>query len=185
MWFGLPHNSEDSYAQAKRTMLAQLFAYNESYNLDFSYIISCNLFGPNDRFNINDGHVVPSLIHKFVDAKRSNKPVNIWGTGVATRDFLFSYDVARVLLTIMNKFSGVINIGSGIETSINYIVNCLCDISGHSLITWDKTKPDGQSKRIYDLSRLNKLGFKTDYSIKSGLSFTYNWFLENEKNIRV
>lgn len=185
LWYGKPHPSEDSYAQAKRAMLAQLMAYNEAYNLKYAYVISCNLFGPNDRFNVEDAHVIPSLVKKFRKSQLSKTPVKVWGTGIAVRDFLYSAEAARALYLIMNTFEGSINIGSGEETSIKEIVEELCHITGVQDVEWDSSKPDGQDRRMYDLSRLRKIGFTPEIPFKQALKETYNWFVNNEDKARV
>ena len=103
IWLGPPHSSEDSYAHSKRLMLAHLQAAKEQYDLSFAFAISGNLYGPYDNFNKEYGHVTPSLVAKFFEAKISNKPVNVWGSGIAVRDFSYSEDAAMALFKIMLK----------------------------------------------------------------------------------
>jgi GDP-L-fucose synthase len=178
IFMGLPHSAENSYAQAKRAMLAMLEAYNESYGLEWAYIVSCNLFGPRDKFDTVNGHVVPSLIKKFFDAKKNGDLVTVWGDGSSQRDFMYVSDTARVAIEIMNNLSGPINIGSGRVYSIHEIVEMIADISEmQGRIVWDKTKPNGQDYRAYDLTFLNSINFKTKYSIYDGLKETWNWYM--------
>lgn len=176
---GRPHESEDSYAQAKRAMLAMCEAYHESHGLDWAYIISCNLFGPNDKFDTEFGHVVPSLIKKFYDAKRSGGKVSVWGNGSAQRDFLYVKDAARAALAIMENVDGPCNMGSGTVYSIKQIVETIAKISDmeHAL-EWDASKPNGQDYRSYDLSRLNDAGFSAEWAIEDGLRETWDWYCE-------
>ncbi len=183
---GRPHSSESAYAHAKRGMLAMLEAYQESYGLEWAYLVSCNLFGPRDKFDPVNGHVIPSLIRKFYEAKATFSPVTVWGDGSAQRDFLYVKDVARIAEMVMGSAigeelvegcsSGPINIASGTVMSIREIVEILSDITGVRDIVWDSTKPNGQIRRYADLSRLNALGFKPAYSIADGLRETWEWY---------
>jgi GDP-L-fucose synthase len=178
---GWPHHAEDSYANAKRAMLAMLYAYEESYGIDWAYIVSCNLFGPNDKFDTQNGHVVPSLIKKFYDAKTTNSKVVIWGDGSARRDFMYVKDAAEALCEIMFKLKGPVNLGSGRIYSISEIVSELAKITGMSLnIDWDASKPNGQDYRAYDLSKLNSTEFKCEYDMQTALAETWNWYADSQ-----
>lgn len=182
IWQGPPHASESSYGHAKRAMLAQLLAYQENYNMDFAYVISTNLYGPYDKFDIHYGHVIPSLIKKFYEAKRNNTQVSIWGDGSAARDFMYSKDMARALINIMHKVSGPINVATGLKTKIKEVVDILASyLNMKSQVAWDASMPNGRKYYELDLSRLNSVGFTAEYSIEQGLIETYNWFLENYK----
>lgn len=177
IWEGPPHGSESSYGHAKRAMLAQLLAYKESYDLDFSYVISTNLYGKHDKFDPLYGHVIPSLIYKFHQAKKRGEEVVIWGDGTAARDFLYSKDMARALILIMNRFSGVLNVGTGERTKIKDVVEVLTQY--HSMedqVKWDRSKPNGRDYYEIDLSRINSLGYKAQFSIELGLKETLDWF---------
>jgi GDP-L-fucose synthase len=181
IFMGLPHSSEDSYAHAKRAMLAMLRAYEESYDLQWSYIVSCNLFGPRDKFDTENGHVVPSLIKKFFDAKKNDTDILVWGDGSARRDFMYVKDAAAALECIMNNRCGPVNLGSGRVFSIMQIVDALGRITGlASRVKWDTTKPNGQDYRAYDLSRLNAAGFSCKYEIERGLEETWNWYASTQ-----
>jgi GDP-L-fucose synthase len=185
IWEGPPHGSESSYGHAKRAMLAQLLAYRETYGLDFSYVISTNLFGPNDKFNSQFGHVIPSLIRKFYEAKKNGSDVVIWGDGTAARDFLYSKDMARALILIMNKYSGSINVASGKKTPIREVVQLLSDYFGiQSQIHWDSQKPNGRKFYEIDLSHLQSIGFEPARTLEEGLIETLDWFsLKFEENL--
>lgn len=181
IFMGRPHDAENSYAQAKRAMLAMLEAYKESYGMDWAYIVSCNLFGPGDKFDTVNGHVVPSLIKKFYVAKLNNESVTVWGDGSAQRDFMYVSDTARVAVQIMNNLSGAVNIGSGKVFPIREIVEMIAEISGmHGRVVWDASKPNGQDYRAYDLSKINSIGFQTKHSIFEGLKETWDWYCENQ-----
>ncbi len=182
---GRPHESENSYAQAKRAMLAMCEAYQESYDLDWAYVVSCNLFGPNDKFDTEYGHVIPSLIKKFYDAKTQGKCVDVWGDGSAERDFLYIKDAARAVIDIMQNLSGPVNIGSGSVYSIKQIVEHIADIADmQDSYQWDKHKPNGQDYRSYDLSKLDSIDFKPEWSLRKGLEETWNWYCENQEQAR-
>jgi GDP-L-fucose synthase len=183
IFLGEPHEAEDSYAHAKRAMLAMLRAYEESYNMKWAFVVSCNLFGPRDKYDTEFGHVIPSLIKKFYDAKCKNEKVVIWGDGTAERDFLYVKDDAKACYLIMKNINGPVNMGSGNIYKIRDIVDMISEVSKMSgNIVWDKTKPNGQDYRAYDLKKLNLNGFKYDYSIKEGIKETWEWYLENIKN---
>jgi GDP-L-fucose synthase len=177
VFLGEPHHAENSYAHAKRAMLAMLKAYEESYGLQWAYVVSCNLFGPRDKFDVEFGHVVPSLIKKFYDAKRSGGPVVVWGDGSAQRDFMYVKDTARAGLAIMKNLNGPANIGSGIVYQIRDIVEMIADITEMAdKVVWDTDKPNGQDYRAYDLSKINSIGFKCQHTIRQGLEETWAWY---------
>lgn len=173
---GRPHPSENAYAHAKRGMLAMLEAYEQSYSLNWAYIVSCNLFGPRDKFDPVNGHVIPSLIRKFYEAKRSGGHAIVWGNGSAQRDFMYVKDAVRAALIVMNQINGIINMGSGRVYRIRDIVEMLAAITKIDQIAWDTTKPNGQDYRAYDLQRLTSTGFKCEYPIKMGLQETWDWY---------
>lgn len=185
VWDGPPHGAEWAYAQAKRGMLAQLIAYEQQWGLPYSYSICGNLFGPNDLFDINYGHVIPSLIAKFHRAYSSGGPVSIWGTGIAVRDFSYVDDAARAIIESHLKLTGPVNIASGHIHSIREIVEILDELTGKRLkIEWDTSKPDGQGRRFYDLSKLGSIGFVPNESLASGLSKTWDWYKQAFPNVR-
>ena len=183
IFMGEPHAAENSYAHAKRAMLAMLRAYEESYGMEWAYVVSCNLFGPRDKFDTEFGHVVPSLIKKFYDAKRRGEKVVVWGNGSAKRDFMYVKDAARVGLAIMQNINGPANIGSGMVYSIRDIVEMIADITDmKDHVVWDETKPNGQDYRAYDLTKINSIGFGCQYTIRQGMEETWAWYAENYKN---
>lgn len=183
IFFGEPHHAENSYAHAKRAMLAMLNAYEESYGMEWAYVVSCNLFGPRDKFDTEFGHVVPSLIKKFYDAKESGENVIVWGDGSAQRDFMYVKDTARITLDVMENIKGPVNIGSGTIYRIRDLVEMIADMTGMTeRVVWDETKPNGQDYRAYDLSKINNINFECSYTIKQGLKETWEWYsVNNEK----
>lgn len=178
---GRPDGGEVGYAHAKRHMLAMLEVYQQSYGLEYTYIVSGNLYGPRDKFNEHTGHVLPSLIAKFWQAKNTGTPhVHVWGDGSATRDFLYSKDLARIVRILMSEdlYPGAINIGHGKSYSINEVVNRLCAITGvaRDRIRWDRDKPNGRPECRADLTRIKSLGFEPNYGLTAGLAETWDWF---------
>lgn len=185
IWSGKPHPSEDSYAHSKRAMFAQLVAYKEQYGLDFVFAISGNLYGPNDKFDIQHGHVTPALIAKFYAAKAAGTKVSVWGNGSAVRDFTYSTDAALALYTSMQKGEGAMNIGSGDIRPIRDIVTTLAEVTGMTeQVVWDTSRPNGQEFRAYHLGRLLALGFKPKVNLRQGLEQTFRWYSENVKIAR-
>lgn len=183
IWLGPPHPSEDSYAHSKRLMLAQLIAAKEQYNLSSAFVVSGNLYGAFDSFNKEEGHVIPSLIAKFFEAKQEGKPVSVWGSGSAVRDFTYSEDAAQALIAILNNLEGPVNMGSGQRHSIRDIVEILEELTGVK-VEWDASKPDGQLVRYYNLDKLKSAGFEAKNSLKEGIYKTYKWYSENWHNAR-
>lgn len=185
VWQGAPHPSEDSYAHAKRAMLAQLNAYKESYGLCSAFVISGNLYGPHDKFDTKHGHVTPSLIRKFYEASKTGDTITIWGDGSAKRDFLFAEDAARALIAIMQHSEGPINMGSGAVNAIRDIVDILAEhTSMQDKVVWDASKPNGQEYRAYDLSKLFETGFRPRFSLMEGLKKTYTWYASHAETAR-
>lgn len=176
-WAGPPHRSEAGYAHAKLAMLAQLDAYREQWGLEFAYCISTNLFGPRDRFDERHGHVIPSLISKFHRAMTTGEPVTVWGSGTPTRDFLHVGDAAAALRQIGAAGSGAVNLASGESVSIRAVAELIAEIVGYRReIVWDRSKPDGQMRRAYDVSRLRALGVGPGRTLRDGLAETHAWF---------
>jgi GDP-L-fucose synthase len=177
---GRPHIMEAAYGHAKRHMLAMLEAYQDSYGMDYVYLVSGNLYGPHDRFNTETGHVLPSLVKKFYDAAQTDMGcVSVWGDGSATRDFLYSKDLARIVqMAIEEPMHGPINIGSGQTSSIDYACHCLALASGlpQDHIQFDVSKPKGRPECYADLYRLRAFGFVPEYALSRGLKETYDWY---------
>ena len=177
IWLGPPHGSEAPYGNAKRAMLAQLQSYFQQYGMAYAYAVLTNSFGPDDRFNEQHGHVMPSLISKFHRAKRDGTGVTIWGTGKPQRDFIYSKDAARAFRLMMERSEGPVNVASGTEVSIRQLVNLIAEVCAFKgAITWDDTKPDGQALRQYDTTRLRTLDFKPAFDLRQGVDETFQWF---------
>jgi len=185
MWNGFPEITNSPYGVAKRALLIQCQAYREQYGLNAIYLIPANLYGPHDNFDVESGHVVPGLINKFLNAHVNNiKKVDCWGTGKATREFLYVEDAATAICMALEKYNGSspINIGSGHEISIFDLVNMISDIVGYKeKIVWDSSRPDGQPKRSLEISKAKKeFGFEAQISLEEGLVETIKWYRENK-----
>lgn len=177
IFMGEPHHSEDSYSHAKRAMLGMLRAYGESHGLQWTYVVSCNLFGPRDKFDAEQGHVIPSLIKKFYDARIAGGEVVVWGDGTAQRDFLYVYDAVKAATSVMQQLDGPVNIGSGNVYTIKQVVDVLTELTGmQGRVTWDANKPNGREYLGYDLSKIQSIGFECDYTLREGLRETWSWY---------
>jgi GDP-L-fucose synthase len=188
---GRPHGAEAAYGHAKRHMLAMLEAYHDSYDLDYVYLVSGNLYGPRDRFDPVYGHVLPSLIAKFYDASLypdcTEGDIEIWGDGSATRDFLYSKDLAEgVRLTMTEDVHGAINVGHGKTYSIREIAEKLTLISGVApfRVIYNDNKPNGRPNCYADLSKLKTLGFRPATTMDEGLQKTWDWFVNYQLSHR-
>lgn len=188
LWNGNVDASEYGYAHSKRHSLAGLQCLNETYGTGFTYIVSCNLFGPNDSFNLETGHVIPSLIAKFDSHKNGeSEKVAVWGDGSAVRDFLSSFQMAKAIKHIALKGPlGIVNVCSGKQRSIREVVESLSNISNteDNRIAWDATKPNGQAQRYYKNDKLLSTGFAIQDTFYEDLEKTYNWYLSNRSIIR-
>lgn len=184
LWIGYPEETNAPYGLAKKMLLVQSQAYRAQYNFNSIFLLPVNLYGPGDSFDLESSHVIPALIRKFVEAKEKNHPtVEIWGTGKATREFLYVEDAAEGILLATERYdkSDPINIGSSFEISIKDLVQVIKKIVGYKgRIIWDKTKPDGQPRRKLDVSKAKKeFGFSSKTSFEEGLQRTIAWYQEN------
>ena len=186
LWNGYPEETNSAYGLAKKMLLVQAQAYRQQYGFNAIYLLPVNLYGPGDNFDPSSSHVIPALIKKAVEAKRNNEPsINVWGTGNASREFLYVEDAAKaiVLATLKYNQPEPINIGSGIEITIKDLVATINKLVGFTgQIIWDKSKPDGQPRRCLDTSKaLKEFGFKAETDLKSGLQKTIDGYLSSLK----
>lgn len=184
LWHGYPEETNAPYGLAKKMLLVQAQAYRAQYGFNAIYLLPVNIYGPRDNFKPDLSHVIPALIKKVADAKRGRKKyIEVWGTGTATREFLFVEDAAEAIVLAAEKYekSDPVNIGSGKEISIKDLVKTICrlmDFNGE--IKWDKTKPDGQPRRLLDVSRAKKeFGFVAKTNFEEGLQKTITWYENN------
>ena len=183
---GEPHGGEYGYAIAKRHALSYLKILKETKNVDYCYGIFTNLYGINDRFDTDGGHVIPSLIKKAYDAINSeNKVFKVWGNPETTRDFLYVKDAAKISILALNDISGTINIASGNEIKMGQIVEAIesC-FDGVLNVFWDKTAPVGIPKRSVCIDRLQEFEITEFTSMKQGLQQTIEWYIKNSSSAR-
>lgn len=188
-WNGYPEETNASYGFAKKMQLIQSQAYRQQYGFNSIFLVPTNLYGPGDKFNPNQSHVIPALIKKIVDAKKAgDNHIDVWGTGKATREFLYVEDCARAILKATEKYnkSEPINVGSGKELSIKKLVRLICkivDFKGE--VFWDSSKPDGQPRRCLDTTKAKKeFGFKSKVNFEEGLRRTIEWYLNHERKAK-
>jgi GDP-L-fucose synthase len=185
---GPPHPSNYGYAYAKRMAEIQMQSYREQYGVNYFSVIPCNIYGPADNYNLEDGHVLPSLIHKFHLADISGSDVTIWGSGSPLREFIFSEDVAkltRILFDDYTKGTPVI-ISSGNEISIKDVVEIIArEFNFKGNIIWDRDKPEGQFRKPSDNSVIRSIASDFKFTpIEEGIHESVKWFKENYPNLR-
>lgn len=181
---GYPEETNAPYGIAKRSLLVMLQSYQQEYGLRYAYLIPTNLYGPGDNFNDNTSHVIPALIKKCIKAKEENAPgIEVWGTGKATRDFLYVEDAVQAIKLAGEKYDRPepLNLGSGEEIRIDTLVYMIKEIVGYSGKTvWDTSKPDGQPRRCLDSKAAKQaLGWQAETKLRDGLEKTVKWYLEN------
>jgi len=184
LWNGYPEETNAPYGLAKKMLLVQSQAYRQQYGFNSIFLLPVNLYGPGDNFDPKSSHVIPALIKKFYEAKINNEPnVVVWGTGNATREFLYVEDCAEAIVLATEKYdkSDPVNIGAGFEISIKDLAYKIKDIMQYNgEIIWDTSKPDGQPKRSLDTSKaLKEFGFKAKINFDDGLKKTIDWYIKN------
>lgn len=182
---GLQDDNSLPYSMAKKMLCVQSWAYRNQFGFDSTVLLPANLYGPWDNFDLETSHVVPALIRKVVEAHQNNSPtVTVWGSGNASREFLYVEDAAEVILRIaeVSHASGPFNLGTGIETKVKELVDTIIDIVGYKgEVIWDTSKPDGSPRRYYDMSLLkNEIGYVPSTDLRTGLEKTIQWYKENE-----
>jgi len=186
LWNGYPEETNAPYGLAKKMLLVQSQAYRQQYGFNSIFLLPVNLYGPGDNFDPKSSHVIPALIKKFYDAKISNSPeVVVWGTGRATREFLYVADCAEAIVLATEKYdkSEPVNIGAGFEISIKELVDKISQIMDYKgRIVWDSEKPDGQPRRCLDTTRAQKeFGFVAKMGFDEGLKNTIDWYINSLK----
>jgi GDP-L-fucose synthase len=181
LWNGYPEETNAPYGLAKKMLLVQAQAYRQQYGFNAIFLLPVNLYGPGDNFDPASSHVIPALIKKFVDAKEKKaSEVEVWGTGKATREFLFVKDAARAvrMATELYDKSDPVNIGAGFEISIKDLVEKIRLLVGYKgRVIFDASKPDGQPRRMLDTSRAqSEFGYRSEISFDDGLKEVINWY---------
>ena len=183
LWDGYPEETNAPYGLAKKMLLVQSQAYRAQYGFNSIFLLPVNLFGPGDNFDPRSSHVIPALIKKVYDAmERGDEQIVVWGTGKATREFLYVEDAARGVLVATERYDkgDPVNLGAGFEISISDLVDLIVEHVGFKgKIVWDTTKPDGQPRRCLDTSRAEReFGFKAQVDFHEGLKRTIEWYRE-------
>lgn len=183
LWNGYPEETNAPYGIAKKALLVQAQSYRKQYGFDAIYLLPVNLYGPGDHFSAEDAHVIPALILKFSDAKRKELPeVTAWGTGNASREFLFVRDAARGIVDAAESYNkgDPVNLGSGEEIRIRDLAEMIKEMTGYEgRIVWDTSRPDGQHERRLDVSRAkSEFGFQATTTLEEGLAATVKWYTE-------
>jgi len=189
--------TNEPYAIAKIAGIKLCESYNRQYGRDYRSVMPTNLYGMNDNFHPENSHVIPALIRRFHEAKLANTPVvKAWGTGKPMREFLYVDEMAEASIFVMNLGSEAyqretqpmlshINVGTGIDCTIKELTETVAKVVGYQgEIQWDTTKPDGSPRKLMDVSRLERLGWKAKVSLDEGLTATYKWFLAHQDDYR-
>jgi GDP-L-fucose synthase len=188
LWMGYPEETNAPYGLAKKMLLVQAQSYRQQYDFNTIYLLPVNLYGEGDNFDLNSSHVIPALIRKVAEAKKQNKKtIEVWGTGRATREFLYVKDAAEGILLATERYDKAepVNLGSGKDISINDLILLICKLMKYDgKILWNTAKPDGQPKRKLDTSKAQKeFGFRSKTSFKTGLQATIDWYLKESQEI--
>ncbi len=184
LWIGYPEETNAPYGFAKKMLLVQAQAYRQQYGFNAIYLLPVNLYGPRDDFDPKSSHVIPALIRRFVEARESGAPsVTIWGTGTASREFLYVQDAARAIALATAHYDGArpVNLGSGMEIAIRDLAQIIREETGYpGELVWDSSRPDGQPRRCLDTSRAESdFGFRAETDFRTGLRETIRWYMEN------
>ncbi len=174
--------TNDAYAIAKIAGILAVKSYRNQYGRRWISAMPTNLYGPGDNFDLTSSHVLPAMIRKFHEAKKSGEAVTLWGSGTPRREFLHTDDVASAIVHLLNNYDDelTINIGCGEDVTIKELAATVADVVGYEGdIIWDSSKPDGTPRKLLDVSRLKALGWAPQISLLEGIASTYEWFLAN------
>jgi GDP-L-fucose synthase len=186
LWNGYPEETNAPYGLAKKMLLVQSQAYRQQYGFNSIFLLPVNLYGPEDNFDPCSSHVIPALIKKCFDAIEAGEDeIVVWGTGKATREFLYVGDAAEGIILAAERYnkSDPVNLSAGFEISIKDIVEMIVKITGfNGKVFWDMSKPDGQPRRCLDVSKATKeFGFMAKIGFEEGLRKTVEWYKRNRK----
>jgi GDP-L-fucose synthase len=189
--------TNEPYAIAKIAGIKMCESYNRQYGRDYRSVMPTNLYGENDNFHPQNSHVIPALMRRFHEAKLNNDPtVTVWGSGEPMREFLHVYDMAEASIFIMNLDNDIyqleaypmqshINVGTGIDCNIRDLAEIVAKVIAYQgVIVFDATKPDGTTRKLMDVSRLARLGWKAKITLEEGLNMTYQWFIAQNDHYR-
>jgi GDP-L-fucose synthase len=181
LWNGYPEPTNAPYGLAKKMLLVQAQAYRDHYGFNAIYLLPANLYGPKDHFDLENSHVIPALIHKIDDACKTGASSFVaWGSGKASREFLYAGDAAEGILLAAEKYNGrePVNLGTGNSITIKSLVHLISELMGYTgQIRWNTKRPDGQMKRRLDTTRAQReFGFRASTSLREGLLRTIEWY---------
>jgi GDP-L-fucose synthase len=187
LWNGYPEETNAPYGIAKKLLLVQAQAYRQQYGFNAVTLLPVNLYGPWDNFDLESSHVIPALIRKMIEARDEGRAeVTVWGTGNASREFLYVEDAARAIVLATERYDEAdpVNIGSGREVLIRDLVELIAELCGYDgELRWDHSKPDGQPRRCLDTSRAReRFGFTATTSLEDGLRQTIRWYEEHRSS---
>ena len=181
LWNGYPEETNAPYGIAKRALLTQLQAYRQEFNFNGIFLLPVNLYGPGDNFDLQSGHVIPAMIRKVIEARRSgDKRVVLWGDGSPTREFLYVEDAAAAIIAAAAFYDSPepVNLGTGREVTVSELARMIAELTGYTgEIVWDTTQPNGQTRRRLDVTRAAEaFDFRATTTLEEGLRDTVNWF---------
>jgi len=181
--------TNSAYAVAKIAGIEGIKSYRKQFRRKWISLMPTNVYGPRDNFNLETGHVLPSLVNRFTSAVASkSKDVTLWGTGEAKREFLHSKDLARAILFALDNYDedNHLNVGTGVDVSIKELAIMVARFTNfQGGLIWDSSKPDGTPRKVLDVSRLKALGWRPQINLEQGIESTIKWFGENESVARV
>ncbi|HLC53144.1 MAG TPA: GDP-L-fucose synthase [Candidatus Nanoarchaeia archaeon] len=188
LWEGYPEETNAPYGLSKKSMLVQSQSYAQQYGFNAIHLVMVNLYGPHDHFDLETSHVIPALIRKFMEAKERETTVTLWGTGNASREFLYVEDAAEGIILALENYNekGPVNLGSGMEISIRALAEKISFLVGFKgTIVWDVTKPDGQPRRCLDVSKAkNAFNFTAKTPFDEGLKKTIDWYASVKSSMK-
>jgi GDP-L-fucose synthase len=181
LWNGYPEETNAPYGLAKKMLIVQAQAYRQQYGMNAISLLPVNLYGPEDNFDLTSSHVIPAMIRKFVDASRNGTPqVELWGTGEASREFMYVDDCAEGILLATEHYNkdAPVNLGTGREITIKQLASLIAGLADYrGEIVWDASKPDGQPRRCLDTTKARaEFGFSAQISLEDGLQRTVEWY---------
>jgi len=181
--------TNSAYAVAKIAGIEGIKSYRKQFGRKWISLMPTNVYGPRDNFNLETGHVLPSLVNRFTSAVASkSKDVTLWGSGEAKREFLHSEDLARAILFALDNYDedNHLNVGTGVDVSIKELAIMIARFTNfQGGLIWDSSKPDGTPRKVLDVSRLKALGWRPQINLEQGIESTIKWFGENESVVRV
>jgi nucleoside-diphosphate-sugar epimerase len=188
LWNGYPEETNAPYGLAKKMLLVQAQAYRQEFGFNAIYLLPVNLYGPGDNFDPRSSHVIPALVRKCVEAvEHGDRSIEVWGTGRATREFLYVRDCAQGIVAALERYEDAdpVNLGSGMEISIGELVSLIAELTGfQGTLDFDSSKPDGQPRRRLDTSRArDRFGWQAETDFRTGLRATIDWYTANRMQV--